>query len=404
MITLRRRFVGFVLVFLACCGFLYTHPPLLWRTREYGGQVEGLDHDIVQTPSTSPAEHAFRAGKPKAPGAEYSRAIVMASMKSHNTSWVDESLSDILEPSGPFQKVVYIADDRSAPHHPIKNKGHEVMIYLSYIIDYYDKLPDISIFVHSDRWTWHNNEVMDNDLAGMIRHLSPERVVREGYVNLRCGWEPGCPDWLHPKDVRETGAQKHEEKVLSERWKELFPMEEMPEVLSQPCCAQFALSRERIRSISMSRYYYLRSWILRTNIDDYRSGRVFEYIWQFIFTGQGVVCPDMYVCYCDGYGICFDGKKGYDEFFDLRYSRSVAQRQIRLLKGESPDGDVTKEGVFMGGDQVESTDKSLEQLQVEFQDLEAKMQTLKDEAFIRGRSAQVRARAAGRKWKKGDGF
>lgn len=63
-----------------------------------------------------------------------------------------------------------------------RNKGHEVMVYLSYIIDHYENLSDVNVFLHSHRFTWHNNELLGNDAAEMVRRLSAERVQREGFV------------------------------------------------------------------------------------------------------------------------------------------------------------------------------------------------------------------------------
>ncbi|PSK51719.1 hypothetical protein B9Z65_2986 [Elsinoe australis] len=308
----------------------------------------------------------------------------MASVKSSKVGWVDEELEDLLAPNGPFEKAIYVADDRTAPLHPIRNKGHEATIYLSYIIDNYDKLPDVSIFVHPDRWTWHNNELMDNDLAGMIRYLKPEKVVRDGYVNLRCHWIPGCPDWIHPHEGAKENMQKHEERAISERWKEIFPLDEMPQVLSQPCCAQFALSKDRIRAIPKQRYLYLRSWILRTPLEDYRSGRVFEYLWQYIFTGNGVVCPAMHVCYCEAYGICFDGEKQFDKWFELRYQKTEMESRIRKLQGK-PVKDETDHGTSSHKKLIELGDgASVEDMQAAVTALQSEMKKLRDEAFLRG--------------------
>ena len=87
----------------------------------------------------------------------------------------------------------------------------------------------------------------------------------------------------------------------------------MPKVLAQPCCAQFAISKGRILSIPLKRFIAYRDWLLRTPLSDYISGRVWEYIWQFVFTGNHTVCPMMHICYCDGYGFCFGGEKAIQQ-------------------------------------------------------------------------------------------
>ncbi|MCJ1272461.1 hypothetical protein MMC21_000247 [Puttea exsequens] len=257
-------------------------------------------------------------------GSTYSRVVVIPRLKHDNISWIAEEISDV-------DVVTYVADDDTASLHPPRNKGHEVMIYLSYIIANYHDLPDVVIFMHSHRWTHHNNALLGHDAVQMIRRLSNDHVAREGYFNMRCQWHPGCPEWLHPGNTKET-LDKQEEMVLSRCWEELFPSEPLPRALGQPCCAQFALSKERIRSIPRSRFIFYRDWILRTPLSDYVSGRIWEYSWQYIFTGQSVVCPAEHICYCDGFGLCFEGAAEYEEFERLGRLRSTLEEELEDLR------------------------------------------------------------------------
>lgn len=220
----------------------------------------------------------FIPGTPKPHGSNYTRALIIPRTTAEDVSWIDsESL--------PVIKAIYTVDDPTSPLRAPKNKGHEVMVYLSYIIDHYDTLPDINIFMHAHRWSWHNNELLNNDAAEMIRRLSAERVRRLGFVNLRCHWNPGCPDWMHPGSV-DGDANKLEETRMVQAWAELFPGTAAPAVLAQPCCAQFAASRERIRAVPVARWRFYREWLLRTELSDFLSGRIWEYLWQVAFTGE----------------------------------------------------------------------------------------------------------------------
>ncbi|KAJ9618516.1 hypothetical protein H2203_009113 [Taxawa tesnikishii (nom. ined.)] len=228
----------------------------------------------------------------------------------------------------------------------MENKGHEVMVYLTYIIDHYPNLADISIFMHAHRFAWHNNELQNNDAAWMLLDLDPSHVVRRGYFNLRCAWDPGCPDWLHPLDpavpdtvsgsrtseMGRVALDKAEEPLMAAAFKELFPLDPVPKILSQPCCGQFALSRERIQAIPLARYVYFRDWLLRTELSDYLSGRVWEYLWHYLFTGRTVDCPSMRGCYCSGYGICFGGEMEFEGWFEKRWR--VREREYELRRTE----------------------------------------------------------------------
>ena len=53
--------------------------------------------------------------------------------------------------------------------------------------------------MHSHQFAKHNNDLLDRDAALMIRFLSPERVTRDGYMNLRCHWEPGLSRMAAPR-------------------------------------------------------------------------------------------------------------------------------------------------------------------------------------------------------------
>jgi hypothetical protein len=114
----------------------------------------------------------FTAEAPLAEGYNYTRTLVVPRTKSENVSWLDEEVRG-------YELAVYVVDDEEAPLHPPVNKGNEAMVYLSYIIDHYDPLSDISVFIHSHRWAWHNNDLLDSDMALMLRHLLPQRVIRE---------------------------------------------------------------------------------------------------------------------------------------------------------------------------------------------------------------------------------
>ncbi len=282
--------------------------PSAWSIPGRDGSISRTQESLDSADS-SPSSR-FHPGVPKPLGSTYSRVMVIPRLKSDNISWVLDELPDI-------NTAVYIANDPLAALHPPKNKGHEVMIYLSYIINHYNTLPDIIVFMHAHRWTHHNNALLAYDAAEMVRRLNSDYITREGYVNMRCNWSPGCPEWLHSGNARES-LEKQEEFLLSRSWSELFPSDPLPAALGQACCAQFALSKERILSIPLSRFIFYRDWITRTPLSDYISGRIWEYSWQFLFTGQSIYCPAEHICYCGAFGLCFGGASEFGEFEELR--------------------------------------------------------------------------------------
>lgn len=371
-----------------------------------GAGGSGRDWHVFQEPKveeTSP----YPQGKMKPPGSNYTKGLVLPRLKREDTGWVEEELVDLMDEEL-LRSYIYVVDDPTAALRPPKNKGHEVSVYLSYIIDYYEHLPDVSIFMHAHRYAWHNNELLNTDAAAMVRALSPERVTREGYMNLRCHWDPGCPAWLHPGSTMEN-RDKQEEVILADSWSQLFPLDPIPTVLAQPCCAQFAVSRERIQETNKMRYIYMRDWVMRTDLNDYLSGRVFEYIWQFIFSKTAIHCPSMSACYCDGYGICFESPEKFDEWFKLKYEKNQVNEELRMwrvkankietLHGNAEDGRI-KEEAKLEVPEV-GMDRELENWVAK---LENEMEKRRQKAIERGRDPEQRAKGSGRGWKKGDGF
>ncbi|KAL2802604.1 hypothetical protein BJX63DRAFT_425944 [Aspergillus granulosus] len=342
--ALTRRFVpllglGFFLLSLYC---LYS----LSNSWTQVSQVVGLgDLVATQTPKPMPSGHwnstnttgihrepyaprpQFVPGTAKPEGYEYTKVLVVPRTTYEDTSWMESEIPG-------WETAVYVVDDPSAPLHPPKNKGHEVMIYLSYIIEHYDELPDIIAFMHSHQFAWHNDDLFQGNAADILQRLRPERVVREGYMNLRCGWGPGCPDWLHPGTLEEDES-KQEEIMLARSWGEIFPDDPIPNVLAQPCCAQFAVSRERVHAIPLARFVFYRDWVLRTQLSDYISGRIWEYLWHVVFTGQNVVCHKEHVCFCDGYGICFGGEDEYNAFRNLDAERESLEDELKRWRSRA---------------------------------------------------------------------
>ena len=277
----------------------------------------------------------FKPGVAKPASEPYTKTVVMGRLKSDDISWVYSELPE-------FNKSIYtVDDDNSEPRVP-KNKGREAMVYLTYIIDNYDNLPDTVLFFHPDRIAWHNNVLLDLDTAKTIQRLSDARVAREGYFNSRCDHDPGCPDWLHidrPKAELDPIKKMEERWFTSKVWRELHPYAQIPSALSQPCCAQFAVSGERIRARPRSHYEHYRKWLLEADIEDKISGRIMEYSWQYIFTGKAELCPPQHQCYCDGYGICFGGttNKNLENWLGLLRKQEQVDFDLFGLKVEHPD-------------------------------------------------------------------
>lgn len=345
--------------------------------------------------TTSP----YQTGQTKPYGSNYTRTLVISQLQDEDTAWVREELREWVE-SGLLKTAIYRPDDiNSSLGIHEANKGHEALAYLSYIIDWYSNLSDITIFMHAHRYAWHNNALLDEDSSKMVQHLSPERVTREGYMNLRCHWDPGCPDWLKPAEM-DYDEYKREQQILAKAWPELFPGEKTPNVLAQPCCAQFAVSRERIQAIPNERFVMLRDWLLHTELDDFLSGRLFEYTWQYLFTSSSIHCPSMSVCYCDGFGVCFGGPEAFDYYFEFEYNLNAYKKELNTTSSQH----AAEANVQTAHESSAGEPDRAEWLRTEIERIEIDMADRKADALERGKQPEQRANEAGRAWVEGDGF
>lgn len=210
---------------------------------------------------------------------------------------------------------------------------------------------------------------------------------------------------MRPGSIEED-VNKQEETLLARSWLELFPNNAIPNVLAQPCCAQFAISRDRIRSLPLARYVCFRDWLLRTSLSDYISGRVWEYMWQYIFTGENVLCPKEHVCYCDGFGVCFAGEEEYEAYWvknrervglerELQEWREENEKMKRVPKEEWSQEMIARFANSIGGDL---------ELEGKIKGLLAWAENRRRLAKEWGDDPKHRAVEAGREWKEGDGF
>ena len=342
----------------------------------------------------------FKAGVVKPVGMRYTKTLVVPRTKKEDVLWITESFGG----DEYIKAAIYTVDDETAELRPPENKGHEVMVYLTYIIDSYHNLADVNIFLHSHRFAWHNNEILESDSVEMVNRLSAERVQREGFMNMRCSWEPGCPSWMHPGNVQED-INKQEEAMLARSWSELFPLDPTPNVLAQPCCAQFAISRDRVQSLPLERYQFYRDWLLSTRLSDYISGRVWEYLWQFVFTGKPIVCPAEHICYCDGFGVCFGGVEKYEEYRAKERERLLLEQEARDYKALRQKWETSPE-LLTEEEKAQRQPDAGEGLELEekINNVTAWCENRKKEAKGQGDVAYYRAKEAGRPWSQGDGF
>ncbi|KAK6825812.1 hypothetical protein PG987_013306, partial [Apiospora arundinis] len=256
-------------------------------------------------PSFAPSESVVAIPLPHQRPKAREIDIVVASVKSDNTTWFHQHLPP------QWQKSIYVVNDPKAPLTVPQNKGREAMVYLTHIVNNYDDLSDNLLFFHASRFAWHNDDPDYDGLATLQNFQFP--YLREmGYVNLRCVWVIGCPAEIRPMEdavtddemvVRKRAAPTAKE-VYKDAFEQLLPGHPVPEVVAVSCCSQFAVTKEMIRRRPRADYIHFLQWLLNTPLEDALSGRVFEFAWHIIFDQEAVHCPSAEDCYCKVWGKC----------------------------------------------------------------------------------------------------
>ena len=129
LITVRN---AVILINILVLTALFIHLKFeLWDQRAAAAGSSSLTHvpdELYDEQQTNESSHTGGKKPLKANGGVKSRrtAIVVASQKSENATWLEEYFPE-------WEKNIYRVDDTNAPLTVPKNKGRESMVYLTYV-------------------------------------------------------------------------------------------------------------------------------------------------------------------------------------------------------------------------------------------------------------------------------
>ena len=169
---------------------------------------------------------------------------------------------------------------------PPSYRGRESIAYLTFIIDYYDDLPEYVAFIHAAAKQWHN-DLLGPSTAKLLKNVRLDTVKKKGYLNLRCDHDPGCPLDVKPFNPTDVDIKGRDIRAyFADVYMELFDVSpsQIPQKIGNVCCGQFIVSRQRIRERPRSDYQRMRKWAMETKLtDSFGIGWVFEKVWHIIF-------------------------------------------------------------------------------------------------------------------------
>lgn len=216
------------------------------------------------------------------PPGQVTKAMVAAKTRKDDAQWMHDLKPDWI----PYIYTTSRPPERGYKLHPPAYRGREALIYLTFIIDYYDELPEYIAFVHAGPDQWHN-DLLGPRTEKILKNIRLDTVKKKGYLNLRCAHDPGCPVGVDPFHPTETDIKgKDIRAYFADVYMELFdvPPSQIPREIGNVCCGQFVVTRERIRERPIEDYIRMRKWALETTItDSFGIGWVFEKVWHIIF-------------------------------------------------------------------------------------------------------------------------
>jgi hypothetical protein len=162
---------------------------------------------------------------------------------------------------------IYEKEMQSSEYNIPVNKGNESSVYLKYIIDNYNNLPDYTYFIHDDEYAWHHSGSVVNKFYEAVRknklyYNVNDRCILGSIVSNE--WYNDILQWYND----------YIEKYI--------PMESIPNkdwTLNHRGSAQFFVHKSLITNLPLSFYEDLYNWVITTDMDNAKSGRFLEWTW-----------------------------------------------------------------------------------------------------------------------------
>jgi hypothetical protein len=241
------NFIIYIITFILICKGLYDVFKLYYKNKLI------IDNDILNLKNNYYYKNNL----------SNERIIILISHYSEDLFWI----KNINKPFIIASKNI----NNKTLYNPI-NKGDEAMAYLSYIVKYYDTLPEFTFFCHGHYIDWHQNNRIDY----IINNLKYDKE----YDNINN---------LSLDDVHVDFNNPYYKNLVNV-WDELFQKElgDVQDKYLEKCCAQFIVHRNRIRLRTKSFYNTILNYIINNNKNK-NIGYVLEYIWHVIFGEPNII-------------------------------------------------------------------------------------------------------------------
>lgn len=205
------------------------------------------------------------------------KLVILSAHWNENLDWLEESEFPVIVSTNNnhFERhegsKLFVDEKLRSP----LNTGREASCYLRYIVEYYDRLPEYTAFIHGHENGWHQKLP-----CGLLEGIKKARYTEFDYISINTcpiGKEclsPGNPHWDAPRELWPIEFEPHVGIAL-------------PSSIECDCCAQFIVNRDKIRQYPLDVW---KRWLLITqepchvpSHHFYFMAWVFEYTWHILF-------------------------------------------------------------------------------------------------------------------------
>ncbi|KAJ3179550.1 hypothetical protein HDU85_004823 [Gaertneriomyces sp. JEL0708] len=197
--------------------------------------------------------------------------FVIVSRAKEDISWLPLYLHERI----PY--IVYQKGDPKATHN-LPNKGNEASTYMKFILDNWENLPKRMAFIHGHRQSWHSTGPVDELLLQGNWDAAPFIKIPASFHHIK-------NLTIDDRSLSEDAEGNWRLKVFWDRFysEHLGPP---PEIIEYTCCAQFIVHSSIVYSRPKQLYQEIYDFLMSGEWADYWSGRMLEYTWHVLFTGE----------------------------------------------------------------------------------------------------------------------
>ena len=177
-----------------------------------------------------------------------------------------------------YKNVNVLIYDKEDPTNPLNiplNKGQEASVYLKYIIDYYDSLPEFTFFIHDEEYSWHHS-------GSLIDKYQEAVMSNQKYYNVndKCIWKGNAIKELHGDKMVSDYKLWYSRNI-----EEYIPFSTLPVdfLAGYRGSAQFLVHKDLIKTLPKKFYENLYNWIIKTPLSNYISSRFLEWSWHIFW-------------------------------------------------------------------------------------------------------------------------